>query len=524
MNEFISKYREQLSGTLSGFDRLVLRGHLGLNHEAGMKGYLWAHGLGLKDFGEHAQKLSRRVKEAALAVMETAQRPIRYLNSGQESKEEIARGIAQADRIHTGPVCALTAVELCNSYTVRGDRQSQKLRLERAWRKGLCVYQYWIHPQFGFLSARLQTWFPFTLCLFLNGREWLARQMDQQGLAYQRHDNCFVWIEDFPRAQQLMDRQLETHWAEPLAELSAQAHPVLADISATYPLSYYWTCWQSEWATDYVFRDPAQLRRLYPQLVHLGMTSFSSPDVLRFMGKKVTTNGFACGRNLPTLTSDLKLRSEGVRIKHRLGGNSIKLYDKAYAQQGAVLRAEITINAPELFRVYRATSGDPDGDKAWRTLRRGLADLHRRAEVSQKALDRYSTALASVDDSTTLAELTAHIERRVRWNGASVRALHPFDPDDYALLESVNRGEFTVHGLRNRDLQRLLYPSPAHSPAEARRRSAAICRKLRMLRAHGLLQKLAHTHRYQVTDSGHLILNAITSARRVTIHQLTLAA
>src|SRR5437016_14630432 len=112
-------------------------------------------------------------------------------------------------------------------------------------------------------------------------------------------------------------------------------------------------------------------------------------------------------------------------------------------------------------------------------MRRGIADLHRRAEVSQKALDRYCEALASVDDSATLEELTARIERRTKWNGTSVRALHPFDPGDCALLEAVNRGEFTIHGLRNRDLQRLLYSTlqlPTSSkPASAQLPSAGNC-------------------------------------------------
>jgi hypothetical protein len=521
MNEFISKFKDNLSGVLCGFDRLVVRGDLGLNHESGMKGYLWAKGLGLKDFASHAEQLSRRVKQAALAPIEAAGRPVRYLNSGKHSKEEIARQIAAADRIACGPICALTAVELCRSYAIRGSRLDHKLHLERAWRKCLFVYQYWIHPVFGFMSTRLQTWFPFTLHLYLNGREWLARQMDETGLCYQRHDNCFLHIEDFARAQQLMDRQLETNWPQQLDQIVPQAHPLLSEISTEYPLSYYWTCAQSEWADDYVFSDASRLRRLYPQLLQLGMTSFSSPDVLRFMGKKVTAKGFACGATLPPLTSDLKLRSEGVRIKHRLGANSIKLYDKAYSEQGAVLRAELTINAPETFRVYRPKSGGPDQELAWRSMRRGMADLHRRAEVSQKALDRYATALARVDDTTTLAELTAHLECRVRSKGVSFRALHPFDPDDYALLEAVNRGEFTINGLRNRDLERLLHASPASSKTEARRRSAAVSRKLRLLRAHGILQKLPHTHRYQVTDAGRLILNAITSARRATIHRLT---
>jgi hypothetical protein len=46
MNDFIAKYQDQLSGTLSGFDRLVFSGTLWKNRLTGMSGYLWAHGLG----------------------------------------------------------------------------------------------------------------------------------------------------------------------------------------------------------------------------------------------------------------------------------------------------------------------------------------------------------------------------------------------------------------------------------------------------------------------------------------------
>ena len=123
-----------------------------------------------------------------------------------------------------------------------------------------------------------------------------------------------------------------------------------------------------------------------------------------------------------------------------------------------------------------------------------------------------------------LRELTASIEKRVRWHGRPVRALHPFEAGDLALLEAVNRGEFAINGLRNRDLQALLFPYPPSNKAETRRRSATISRKLRLLRAHGILQKLPHTHRYQVSDNGRLILNAVLSAQRITTQQLTTLA
>jgi hypothetical protein len=291
MNNFIARYQDQLSGVLSGFDRLVFRGTLPLNHEDGMKGYLWAHDLGLKEFGEHAEQISRRVKEASLATITAASRPVQYLNSGKDDKQQLARSIAAADGISRGPICALTAVELCSSYAVRGNRTKRKIELQRSYRKCLFIYQYWMHPVFGFMSARLQTWFPFPIYLYLNGREWLARQMEQAGMRYRRHDNCFTWIEDFGRAQKLMAKQLRANWVPLFDAVVQQAHPLLAEMCQHYPMKYYWSCTDSEWAMDIVFQEPGQLRRLYPQLVHLGMTSFSSPDVLRFMGKRVSQYG-----------------------------------------------------------------------------------------------------------------------------------------------------------------------------------------------------------------------------------------
>jgi hypothetical protein len=521
MNKFIEKFGGQIQGVLAGFDRLVFRGTLRrIVYDAGMKSYLWQNQVLLKDFGKHVERTSQQLKAASLQAAGQAGRPVQYLPSNQVSKEEIARGIAAKDQIQQGLVCVLTSVEPCWSFEVGPNRETKKLELAGKPRKCLFLYHYWMHPEFGFMNARIQTWFPFSIQICLNGREWLARQLDQAGIGCRRHDNCFSWIEDYARAQRLMDEQLRVNWPLLLDGVASQLNPIHERIFAHFPASYYWSTYQSEWAMDLVFGDPGQLRRLYPQLVQLGMTSFSSPDVMRFLGKRVNQDGTVPANLTQEVTTDLKRRAEGVRIKHRLGQNSIKLYDKAYTEQAAVLRPEVTINDPAQFKVYRPKEGDPQGELAWRQMRRGIADLHRRAEVSQKALDRYCDALAGVDDSTTLEELTARIERRTKWNGTSVRALHPFDPGDCALLEAVNRGEFTINGLRNRDLQRLLYSTPATDQQKTRQRSAAISRKLRLLRAHGLIQKLPHTHRYQVTENGRLILNAILSARHATINQL----
>jgi len=520
MNKFIEKFTSHIRGVLTGFDRLVFRGHLRrIVYDNGMMSYLWAQKVLLKHFGQHVEETSRQIKQASLKVAEQHKRPCLYLQSSQTDKEKMAQDLAARDKIQQGLICVLSCVEPCMSFEVHRNAQTQHLELRPAVRKCLHIYQYWKHPQLGLMNARLQTWFPFSVQICLNGREWLARIMDQHGMAYQKQDNCFTWIEDYAQAQQWMESQLQTNWPELLQGIAAQLNPVHEQIFARFPTLYYWSTYQSEWAMDLNF-DPEQLRRLYPRLLHLGITCFSSTHVLRFLGKKPNRDDQVRANLTQQVTTDIRPRQQGVRLKHFLGANSIKLYDKAYTPEAAILRPEFTLNDPSQFMVYRPKEGGSQQDLQWRVLRRGVADLHRRAQICQKALDRYCDALASVDDSTTLEELTQNLERRVTWQGQKVRALHPLDSQDRQLLEIINRGEFTLHGFRNRDLRALLYTTPTTSPAQDRQRSAATSRKLRLLRAHGLIQKLPHTHRYQVTAKGRQSINAILAAGHATLNKL----
>jgi hypothetical protein len=382
------------------------------------------------------------------------------------------------------------------------------------------VYHYQIHEQVGWRYARLQTWFPFNIQIGWNGREWLARQMDREGIRYRQQGNCFVWMEDYEAAQKLLDRQLTINWSELLNGLAHQLNPLHPSLFERYPASSYWVTHQSEWATDMVFAEGGFLKRLMRLLVRHGMLSFSSADVMRFFGKRVNQTGAIPATFQGTVETDLKRRSEGERVKYWLNGNSGKFYDKAYSAVGNVLRAgETTIHQVGDLRSYRAKEGGPEDDLKWRRMRKGIADLHRRAAVSQNANERLIHALASVDDSRSVEELTTEMQKTTRWGGARVRGLRPWG-EDKELLASVNRGDFLINGFRNRDLQRLLYETEAGSSEERRRRSAAISRKLRMLRAHHLIRKVPHTHRYHVTDAGRLILVAVLTTARTSLHQL----
>lgn len=184
-----------------------------------------------------------------------------------------------------------------------------------------------------------------------------------------------------------------------------------------------------------------------------------------------------------------------------------------------MLRIETTINQTQQMKVYRAAENDPDGPKGYRVLRKGVADLHRRSEISRKCNERYLEALASVDAQATLGETAGKVCRRTSWKGRSVRALNPLNEDDANLLEAVSRGEFTILGFRNRDLCRLLFADD--SSLTDKQRMTKTTRLIRMLRAHGLAQKVPKTHRCQVTPKGRETITAILASRSANTQKLT---
>ena len=276
MEEFVQQLGTDVIGHVSGWDRLRLRGTLrSIAHAAGLAGFLERSSRELAAFGQYAKWASERLRQAAMDLTERASRPWIYLASSAVSKEQKAREIAEADGIREGLICMLSAVEPCWSFRLVKDRHGRCLGLQRAYRKCLHIYQYHVHPRFGFMHLRQQTWMPFNLHVCLNGREWLSRQLDEAGLQYHRRGNCFPWIEDVQRAQQLLDQQVVFKWERELSRMRAEMSPAIQEVLAPYQASYYWSIEESEWATDIMFASEPALSTRYPSLIRHGIESLS---------------------------------------------------------------------------------------------------------------------------------------------------------------------------------------------------------------------------------------------------------
>jgi len=378
-------------------------------------------------------------------------------------------------------------------------------------------YHYFLHEQFGLCYVRFQTWFPFGVRVGLNGRRWLAQQLQNRGVAFGQRGNLLTDVGDVALAQRLLDEQPGLDWASALSDLVRPIHPLWDYLHDRVHTPFYWMTEQSEWATDFVFHRAKDLAAWYPRWIRHGIETLSCKDVLRYLGKHVPAHGY--GRCTGEVKIDLRTRPDGTRLKFWYGTNSLKIYDK----EALALRVETTVNDPSGYRVFRAREGEAgEAPKSWQQMRKGVADLERRAEVSASANHRLAESLATVAEPTALGELLEPLGRPVVKEGQRLaRALNPLTGADGTLLRVLASGDYLLNGFRNRDVRAGLFGDGVKD--EARRQASQVTRWLRLLRAHGLIVKVQKTHRYQLSAYGRRVTAALLAAHAANVDPLAKA-
>jgi hypothetical protein len=84
------------------------------------------------------------------------------------------------------------------------------------------------------IHIRLQTWFPFQIQIYINGREWLARQLEGRGVGFERYQNNFLSIEDLPLAQRLCATFTRRRWTRLFDAFARRVNPWLRRSRATW--------------------------------------------------------------------------------------------------------------------------------------------------------------------------------------------------------------------------------------------------------------------------------------------------
>ena len=119
----------------------------------------------------------------------------------------------------------LQVMETCRTVKLRHGKGRPRLAFAR--RPQRVLYYYFLDPEFGLMHVRLQTWFPFTVQVYVNGHDWLARQMLHQKFGFVQRDNAFTQLDEPVVAQRLADRFPKLPWVKILNRWVRRVNPLL---------------------------------------------------------------------------------------------------------------------------------------------------------------------------------------------------------------------------------------------------------------------------------------------------------
>jgi hypothetical protein len=502
--DLVTRYANQLVGSLRCFDRVILHGTLiDVAHPGALIVSMQKAGFKPRDLARFARPITTQVRDHIIGLARRHQVEIEMVIRKNFRQEDRVAAILKTRGTHPGLVHIFAVKESATVFDTRHARADGYAQVIA--RRGACIhyYLYWIDSMLGLIHVRVPTWLPLRLQVYFNGHSWLANRLQATGITYQLADNALSQCGDWQRAQELADSLDPRELHDKLKELTQTCCPV----SSQFPNGYHWCLTQVEYAQDLVFKDQAAMDALFEELARQALLSVKAEDVARFLGKRLPL-----GRDTQ-LTSHLGRRYAGLRLKHSFGPASVKLYNRP----GGILRLEMTTYDVSFFKHYRqVVHQDGTKEQCLAVMKKSIYSLRDLAQLMQAGVKRYSQWLASLREHTAGQKDATRLARPAHdQQGRSYRGFNPFLEEDETVLQTLLRGEHALAGLTARRLHSLLQ-------GWSRGR---ISRLLKRFRLHGLLRKIGHTYVYHLTPLARRVVTAVLDVKNnMMVPQLAEAA
>src|SRR5674476_472272 len=339
-------------------------------------------------------------------------------------------------------------------------------------------YFYAVDEDFGPFFIKFCSYFPYNARLCFNGNHWAQRQAAKAGIGFTPLDNAFATVQDPAGLQAICDRlgpdQINALLDKWLAILPGPFTD--ADRAAGY--SYEISVLQAEFSLTQMLDRPVSGRIFFEQVIRDNL-DIGRPDQVGLVfdrhlvrkGPRPTPGRFRTRVITAGVTPSLHVDYKHTTIK-------------AYHKEGRALRTETTINDTRDFDIGKR-----------------LVNLPALREIGFKANRRLlSVQRLDHDPITGACDLHTLTDPAVTKKGTRVPGLRLGQQRSHALLSALLIFRLQPGGFANRDLRVITAQLRGLPPELAS--AGQMTYDLRRLRTHGLIEKVAHTHRYQVTNHG----------------------
>jgi hypothetical protein len=334
-------------------------------------------------------------------------------------------------------------------------------------------YIYCVDRDFGPLFLKFSTYFPYNAKLCLNGHEYAKRQLAQKGIGFEALDNGVLSCANPQRLQAICDG-LSAEKIDALLRkwLRLLPHPYeVRDRKAGY--RYQISILQAEFSLTQVLDRPVTGRVFFEEVIRENLDVGRPSQVQLIFDRRVnkTTPGRFRTRVIthgviPSLHVDYKT----TRIKQ-------------YHKEGRALRTETTINNTRDFGIGKLLKNLPALRQIGFRANRRLLDVQKISHdcsIGEDAFDR--------------------VVRPAEIDGQRAAALRFGDQRVQALFTVLVVFSLQLRGFTNSEMRLLMAQLLGFDPANYA--AGKLTYDLRRLRLHGIIERIAHSHRYQLTPDG----------------------
>lgn len=407
-----------------------------------------------------------------------------------ENKEEKARRYIEAaakegkDRVVLIGI-AQEKASAWRSWKAKGQEKAKHPHME--WgRQMVYVNHYYFYiwdSDFGGTFWKTNGYAPYPIWLYLNGHEWAKRQMEKRGIGYEALDNGFRSCEKPEELQKVCDRlgpgAVKSFFWKWLWRLPSPFTEKDFKVGYVYELAFR----QFEVSDTVVFDRPQAGRMWFENVIRDHLDVGRPQQVALIFDRRVS-------RRTPG-TFRTRVLQKGVDPILTSYYRSSRI--KQYFKEGRALRTETVICDTKDFGIGRRVCA-----KNWYALRAVGESANRRL------CDAESSDAKPAPDVVTFQKVT---RPSTTDDGQYAPGLRFGDPRVMAVLASLVGFCHIVAGFTNRQLVALV--STLLDTAYTTRQATY---DLRRLRRKGLIARLPHSRRYQLTDLGRRVAVLFTKA------------
>ena len=420
--------------------------------------------------------ISRAFVEAIERYIQKHQLPLLAFEKGQRKDDLVAPYVKRAAG-REGIILVGKAQEKTTAFrTTKGQGPRPQDRFPRLYRTTVMVNQYYfygIDREFGPFFMKFSSYFPYTAKFCLNGQEYLKCQLDQKGIAYEKLDNGILSCVDPDRLQALADglsaEKIEAVVHKWLVRLPQPF--TAAERAAGY--DYDISILQAEFSLTQVLDRPQTGRLFFEAAIRENLDLGRPEEVQLIFERRVTRT--TPGRFRTRIITEGVTPALHVDYKH----SRIKQYHK----EDRALRTETTINNTRDFYIGKR-----------------LMNLPALRQIGFQANRRLLHVQSISHDCLLGEDAFQQVNQPQRVSGQRVAAMRFTDPRVQALFSALVAFRLLPQGFANPQLRALLAPLLDLTPDQFT--PGQMTYHLRRLRLHGLIERIPHTHRYQVTEFG----------------------